>query len=123
MTSLAHSPIPVVLFVLKKQPDLTGGDLRFEDTSGDVIFKVNHQSSHNNKRPFLDSNRNPLISIYCYHVSLSISISPSVLHLICNAHQLFKTTFKSTCFFFFLVSYTGSHSKTMKAFILCTLNY
>ena len=84
-------------------------------------FKVNHQSSHNNKRPFLDSNRRPLISIYCYHVSLSISISPSVLHLICNAHQLFKTMFKSTCFF--LVSYTGSHSKTMKAFIMCTLNY
>nr|POE66374.1 hypothetical protein CFP56_15095 [Quercus suber] len=47
--------------------DLTGGDLRFKDTSGDVIFKVNHQSSHNNKRPFLHSNRNPLISIYGYH--------------------------------------------------------
>ncbi|KAK7842240.1 protein lurp-one-related 7 [Quercus suber] len=71
MTSLAHSPIPVVLFVLKKHPDLTGGDLRFKDTSGDVIFKVNHQSSHNNKRPFLHSNRNPLISIYGYHSTVN----------------------------------------------------
>ncbi|KAK9998884.1 hypothetical protein SO802_018487 [Lithocarpus litseifolius] len=67
MTSLAHLPIPVVLFVLKKHSDLTGGDLRFADTSGDVIFKVNHQSSHNNKRPFLGSNGNPLIFIYYYH--------------------------------------------------------
>ena len=114
MTSLDHLPIPVVLFVLKKHPDLTGGDLKFIDTSGDVIFKVNHQSSHNNKRPFLDSNGNPLISIYFYHVSLSISISPSVLHLICNAHQLFKTMTKYNMSFFFWVSYTVAILKLQK---------
>ncbi|KAK4606815.1 hypothetical protein RGQ29_000879 [Quercus rubra] len=60
------SPIPVDLFVSKKHPGLTGGDLGFADASGNVIFRVNRQSSPKNKRLFLNSTGNPLISIYRY---------------------------------------------------------
>ena len=95
-SSMSSSPIPVDLFVSKKHPGLTGGDLGFADASGNVTFRLNRHSSPKNKRLFLDSTGNPLISIYRYRVSLSLL----VLRLICNAHQLFETMSKPTCFYF-----------------------
>ena len=95
-SSMSSSPIPVDLFVSKKHPGLTGGDLGFADASGNVTFRLNRHSSPKNKRLFLDSTGNPLISIYRCRVSLSLL----VLRLICNAHQLFETMSKPTCFYF-----------------------
>ncbi|KAK7858620.1 protein lurp-one-related 7 [Quercus suber] len=63
---MASSPIPVDLFVSKKHPGLIGGDLGFANASGNVTFRVNRQSSPKNKRLFLGSTGNPLISIYRY---------------------------------------------------------
>ena len=71
-SSMSSSPIPVDLFVSKKHPGLTGGDLGFADASGNVTFRLNRHSSPKNKRLFLDSTGNPLISIYRYRVSLSL---------------------------------------------------
>lgn len=59
-------PIPVDLFVSKKHPGLTRGDLGFADASGNIVFKVNRKSS--NKRVLLlDSEGNPLISMNRHH--------------------------------------------------------
>ena len=78
MDSSAHSPIPFDLFVSKKHPGLTHGDLGFADASGNVIFKINRRSSksspNHNKRLLLDSAGNPLLSIYRYHVSPSLFV-------------------------------------------------
>lgn len=62
-------PIPVDLFVSKKHPGLTRGDLGFADASGNIVFKVNNLSSKSsgNKRALLDSEGNTLISMSRHH--------------------------------------------------------
>ncbi|KAH9716624.1 protein LURP-one-related 7 [Citrus sinensis] len=68
----ANSPIPVDLFVSKKYPGLTRGDIGFADSSGGIIYRVNrtqHQSKSNSSQRrkrvvVVDSAGNPLISVY-----------------------------------------------------------
>ncbi|KAK9280556.1 hypothetical protein L1049_014249 [Liquidambar formosana] len=64
----ANLPIPVDLFVSKKHPGLTRGDLGFADSSGDIVFTVNVEPPKSalprHKRVLLDAAGNPLISIY-----------------------------------------------------------
>ncbi|KAJ0006784.1 hypothetical protein Pint_30714 [Pistacia integerrima] len=58
----ATAPIPIDLFVSKKHPGLTRGQIGFADSSGNIVFKVNRQSSA--KTVVLNSVGNPLISLY-----------------------------------------------------------
>ncbi|KAJ0074750.1 hypothetical protein Patl1_35095 [Pistacia atlantica] len=58
----ATAPIPVDLFVSKKHPGLTRGEIGFADSSGNIVFKVNRQSSA--KIVVLNSIGNPLVSLY-----------------------------------------------------------
>ncbi|EOY34645.1 Uncharacterized protein TCM_042248 [Theobroma cacao] len=66
----ANSPIPIDLFVSKKQPGLPRGVLGFADSSGKIVFRINRQSSQSSaddRTVLLDSAGNPLISIYGHH--------------------------------------------------------
>ncbi|XP_062171285.1 protein LURP-one-related 7 [Alnus glutinosa] len=66
----ANAQIPVDLFVSKKHPGLTRGDLGFADASGNIVFKVDRKSSKSSadKRVLLlDSEGNPLISMHRHH--------------------------------------------------------
>ena len=81
----ANSPIPVDLFVSKKYPGLTRGDIGFADSSGGIIYRVNrtqHQSKSNSSQRrkrvvVVDSAGNPLISVYRQDVkAFSFLFSP-----------------------------------------------
>ncbi|KAJ7957675.1 Protein LURP-one-related like [Quillaja saponaria] len=67
------SEIPIDLFVSKKHPGVTRGNLGFADSSGDIVFRVNRHSpksspNNENKRILLlGSTGNPLLSLYRYH--------------------------------------------------------
>ncbi|XVF46151.1 hypothetical protein PTKIN_Ptkin03bG0003800 [Pterospermum kingtungense] len=68
----ANLPIPVDLFVSKKHPGLPRGVIGFADSSGNIVFRVNRQSSKSSssdddKMVLLDSAGNPLFSIYRHH--------------------------------------------------------
>ncbi|KAH7564785.1 hypothetical protein JRO89_XS09G0026700 [Xanthoceras sorbifolium] len=69
-------PIPVDLFVSKKHPGLTRGDIGFADSSGDVVFRAvkrqtssssRSSSSSSTKRLLLDSSGNTLVSMSRQH--------------------------------------------------------
>ncbi|KAK9940921.1 hypothetical protein M0R45_017554 [Rubus argutus] len=67
-TSVIHptnSQIPVDLFVSKKHPGLPRGDLGFVDSSGNIVYKVTHQSlkSSSNTRVLLDATGNSLFTL------------------------------------------------------------
>jgi hypothetical protein len=75
----ANAQIPVDLFVSKKHPGLTRGDLGFADASGNIVFKVDRKSSKSSadKRVLLlDSEGNPLISMHRHHVSRCVCLVP-----------------------------------------------
>ncbi|KAF5744462.1 protein LURP-one-related 7 [Tripterygium wilfordii] len=69
-----NSQIPVDLFVSRKHPDLTRGDLGFADSSGNIVFRVSLESRRRRsssssscsapKRVLLDAAGVPLISMY-----------------------------------------------------------
>lgn len=65
----ATSKIPVDLFVSKKHPGLTRGEVGFGDASGNIVFRVDLRSPkldlhlHPHKRVLLDSSGNSLISM------------------------------------------------------------
>ena len=66
--------IPIDLFVSKKHPGITRGDLAFADSSGNIVYKISRQtpkSSPEDKKVLLDATGNPLLSIHRYAVSLS----------------------------------------------------
>ncbi|KAJ4719102.1 Protein LURP-one-related like [Melia azedarach] len=56
----ANSAIPVDLFVSKNFIHLTHGDIRFTDSDGKIVYRVNRRL---HKRIILDSAGNPLIYI------------------------------------------------------------
>ncbi|KAJ8751561.1 hypothetical protein K2173_016801 [Erythroxylum novogranatense] len=66
------SPIPVDLFVSKKHPGLSRGELGFADSSGNILFRASsvasspktRSSRRNKKRIVLDASGNPIFSIY-----------------------------------------------------------
>ncbi|TXG69640.1 hypothetical protein EZV62_004575 [Acer yangbiense] len=63
-------PIPVDLFVSKKHPGLTRGEIGFADSSGDVVFRVlkrHSSSSSSSKKLLVDSSGNSLVSVYHQH--------------------------------------------------------
>ncbi|XVE58948.1 hypothetical protein DITRI_Ditri05aG0004000 [Diplodiscus trichospermus] len=69
-THPAKLPIPIDLFVSRKHPGLPRGVLGFADSSGNIVFRVNRQSSKSSskdKMVLLNSAGNPLISIYRHH--------------------------------------------------------
>ncbi|KAF8397165.1 hypothetical protein HHK36_016072 [Tetracentron sinense] len=60
-------PIPIDLFVSKKNLSLKHADLSLTDAYGNLVFMVDDRSSnsaHRNRRVLLDAGGNPLISIY-----------------------------------------------------------
>jgi len=66
----ANVLIPVDLFVSKKHPGLTRGDLGFADASGNIVFKVDRKSSKSSAHKrvlLLDYQGNPLISMHRHH--------------------------------------------------------
>lgn len=69
----AIAPIPVDLFISKKHPGLTRGEIGFADSSGNIVFKVNRQSS--SKTVVLNSAGNPLIFLNHRDVRLSVFFS------------------------------------------------
>lgn len=96
-TSVIHptnSQIPVDLFVSKKHPGLPSGDLGFVDSSGNIVYKVTHQSlkSSSNTRVLLDATGNSLFTLClsnvsclsdCFHIESSVFFFFWVLIYVC----------------------------------------
>ena len=72
----ANLQIPIDLFVSKSSGAEGGGGLRFTDSSGNLVFRVERQPPKSSyKRVLVDASGNHLIYIHRNQVILSLSLS------------------------------------------------